>query len=124
MGKLEDALNLLSTDIDDAKRQWTDGIPMRSLPQRMDKSYEELFDTFDPTEDDDKWCSEYNSEEKRGSYLILYRKRMALLRAAQKELAEEYDPNVTDCDFMRLLEVPYTDSKYPIDYSLSEMKEP
>ena len=61
--------------------------------------------------------------KKREPKLTLFRKRMAFLKASRKEFIEDYNPEVTDVDFMRLMEVPYTDSKFAIDFSIEEMKE-
>ena len=47
---------------------------------------------------------------------------MAFLKASRKEFHEDYDPEISDVDYMRLLEVPFTDSRFPIDYCLEEMK--
>jgi hypothetical protein len=81
---------------------------------------EDLCRLFDPKPDESDWLIEdaTSGEEPK---LRLYRRRMAFLKASRKEFHEEYDDNVTDVDFMRLLELPFTDPKYTIEFSMEEM---
>lgn len=118
MSKVADALKFLKDDLVKAQAQWReDGNQFKSLLQREDRSLQELLDLFDPQEDEDKWSNEYKGD-KRSPLLWLFRNRMAFLKASRKEFHEEYDDEVTDVDFMRLLELPYTDSKYTIERSI------
>lgn len=122
MAKLEEALNFLKSDLDNAEKQWEEGKQWESLLQREGKNFDDLWEKFDPKEDESKWIAEYNGERKAAK-LQLYAKRMSFLKASRKEFREEYDEKVTDVDFMRLLELPYTDPRYVIEYGLEEMKE-
>jgi len=121
MAKLEEALDFLKTDLDSAEKQWEQGKQFMSILQRESVSFDDLWNKFDPSEDESKWGQEYGNE-KKSPKLQAYRKRMAFLKASRKEFKEEYDDKITDCDFMRLLEVPYTDSRYVIEYSKGDLK--
>lgn len=124
MSKINEALQFLKKDIDQVHEQYTGTKQWMSLLQRNDIEFNDLLDKFDPKEDDDKWEQEYSDNtKKREPLLALYRKRMAFLKASRKEFHEDYDTEVSDVDFMRLLEVPYTDSKFAIDFSIEEMKD-
>lgn len=122
MSKIKDALEFLKDDLDKAKKQWREGEQFKSLLQREDKSLDKLLELFDPQEDERDWDIEYH-QKKRSPELRLYRKRMAFLKASRKEFHEEYDDEYTDVDFMRLLEVPYTDPKYVIECTLEELQD-
>jgi hypothetical protein len=122
MSKIKDALEFLKDDLDKAKKQWREGEQFKSLLQREDKSLDKLLELFDPREDERDWDIEYN-QKKRSPELRLYRKRMAFLKASRKEFHEEYDDEYTDVDFMRLLEIPYTDPKYAIEWTLEELQD-
>ena len=124
MSKIIDALNFLKEDIDKVHEQFVGTKQWMSLLQRNDVDLKDLLDKFDPQPDDSDWQQEYsNIADRREPKLGLYRKRIAFLKASRKEFHEDYDPDVTDADFMRLLEVPYTESKFAIDFSLEEMKD-
>lgn len=122
MSKIKDALEFLKDDLDKAKKQWREGEQFKSLLQREDKSLDKLLELFDPQEDERDWDIEYN-QKKRSPELRLYRKRMAFLKASRKEFHEEYDDEFTDVDFMRLLEIPYTDPKYAIEWTLDDLQD-
>lgn len=123
MSQIVPALKFLKEDNEKAKKQWREGKQFMSLLQREEKELKDLLDLFDPTDDDTKWCSEYGNPKQEAPKLQQYRKRIAFLRAARREFHEEYDPELTDVDFMRLLEVPFVDSKYVIDWSIAEMEQ-
>lgn len=125
MSKAISALEFLKEDIDKVHEQFTGTKQWMSLLQRNKLELKDLLDKFDPQEDDSAWEQEYSDKEKknREPKLTLYRKRMAFLKASRKEFHEDYDPEVSDVDYMRLLEVPFTDSRFPIDYCLEEMKD-
>lgn len=120
-GKLEQAMNLLKKDLDSAEKQWEGGDQFMSFLQRNDITFGQLIDIFDPSEDENKWCQEYNSTAELPK-LIQLRRRLAFLKASRKEFHEEYDQDITDCDFLRTLEVPFKDPRYIIEFSLHEMK--
>jgi hypothetical protein len=122
MSKIIPALQFLKQDLEKAKPQWREGKEWESLLQREGVNLEQLLDIFDPEPDESAWVSEY-SDKRRARQLILYRARMAFLKASRKEWHEEYDPDVTDVDYMRLLELPFTDPKYVIEYSMVELKD-
>lgn len=122
MSKIVPALEFLKNDIPKAVDQWMQDKPFKSLLQREGVNIDSLIALFDPSEDEAAWAEEYAGAA-RSNKLQLYRKRIDFLRGSQKEFEEDYDPDVTDVDFMRLLEVPYTDSKYTIDWSIDEMKD-
>ena len=122
MSNISAALEFLKTDIEKAKEQWTSGKQFESMLQREGKTLEDLVKLFDYKPDENDWSQEYG-DKKRASKLKLYRKRMAFLKASTKEFREEYDEDVTDVDTMRLLEVPFTDSKYIIELSKEEMQD-
>lgn len=124
--KIEEALTFLQTDIATAKQQWE--LPRKqfeSLLQRNGVSINDLLTKFDPQEDEQAWADMYNNAtgEDVKKKLRLYRRRLAFLKASCKEFHEEYDPEVTDVDFIRLLEVPFTDSRFVIDSAIGTMKE-
>lgn len=123
MSKIVSALNFLKEDNEKAKKQWRDGKQFMSLLQREDKTLQDLLDLFDPQEDDQLWLQEYGNPKQEAPKLQQYRKRLSFLHAARREFHEDYDPELTDVDFMRLLEVPFTDPKYVIDWSISEMEQ-
>ena len=121
MSQIVPALRFLKEiDHENAKKQWREGKQFMSLLQRSKKSLEELLQLFDPSLDESDWSQEYG-DKKRTYKLRLYRKRMAILKASRKEFHEEYDENVTDVDFMRLMEIPFTDSKYEIEFTIDEL---
>lgn len=121
MSKIVKALEFLEEDLEKAKKQWREGKQWESILQRNNKDLQELLDIFDPQPDEDDWEAEYGG--KRLSYkLNLYRSRMAFLKASRKEFHEEYDEDVTDVDFMRLLELPFTDPKFVIEHSKEQLK--
>lgn len=122
MSKIIEALEFLKTDLEEAKKQWRDGEQFKSLLQREEKDLNDLLDKFDPKPDENDWSSEYGNKKRRHK-LVLYRRRIAFLAASRKEFREEYDEEVTDVDFMRLLELPYTDPKYAIEYSIQELQD-
>lgn len=121
MSQIIPALELLKNDLEKAKPQWRGGEMFESLLQREDMNMQELCNLFDPTPDESDWIAE-TAGEGREPLLRLYRRRMAFLKASRKEFHEEYDENVTDVDFMRLLELPFTDPKYTIEFSMEEMR--
>lgn len=124
MSQINSALQFLKEDIDKVHQQFIGSEPWMSLLQRNQVDLQDLLDKFDPQSDDDDWEQEYSDDKKkREPLLALYRKRIAFLKASRKEFHEDYDPEVTDVDFMRLMEVPFTDSKFAIDFSLEEMKD-
>ena len=124
MSKINSALEFLKEDIDKVHEQFVGSEQWMSLLQRNQVTLQDLLDKFDPQSDDDDWEQEYSDKmKKREPKLTLFRKRMAFLKASRKEFIEDYNPEVTDVDFMRLMEVPYTDSKFAIDFSIEEMKE-
>ena len=125
MSKAVDALNFLKKDVEKVHRQFVGPEQWMSLLQRNGLTLKDLLDQFDPKEDDDEWEREYSDIDKkrRDPKLELFRKRMAFLKASRKEFYEDYDADFTDVDFMRLMEVPYTDSKFPIDFSIYEMED-
>ncbi len=116
MGKFQEAVRFLKTDIDKVKSQYEDGkrIVVESFLQRNGKGLDDLVDMFDPSDNESKWCEEYK-DKKREPKLRMHSLRMGFLQACRKEFHEEYDTEITDCDFMRLMEVPHTDAKYVID---------
>lgn len=120
MSQIVPALEFLKEDLEKAKQQWRNGKQFESLLQRENKNLQELLDLFDPQPDEDAWVNEYNGD-KISPVLWIYRNRMAILKASRKEFHEEYDDEVTDVDFMRLLELPYTDPKYTIECSIDEL---
>ena len=122
MSNIIPALQFLRNDLEKAKPQWRNGEQFESLLQREDVSLQELLDIFDPKPDEDAWIAEYH-DKKRSPKLRLYRRRMAFLKASRKEFHEEYDEDVTDVDFMRLLELPFTDPKYVIEFSMEDMRD-
>lgn len=121
MSKVVSALNFLKEDNEKAKDQWLKGEQFRSLLQREEKELKDLLDLFDPTPDDEAWKEEYYKAGSESPKLEKLRKRIAFLRAARKEFHEDYDHELTDVDFMRLLEVPFTDPQYVIDWSILEL---
>jgi hypothetical protein len=122
MSKIIEALEFLKTDLEKAKEQWRSGKQFESLLQREQKDLNQLLDKFDPKPDENDWSSEYGSKKRRRK-LSLYRRRIAFLAASRKEFREEYGDEVTDVDFMRLLELPYTDPKFAIEYSIEELQD-
>lgn len=120
MSQIIPALQLLRNDLEKAKPQWRNGEMLESLLQREDMNMQELCDLFDPEPDENDWLIE-DATAGEEPKLRLYRRRMAFLKASRKEFHEEYDENVTDVDFMRLLELPFTDPKYTIEFSMEEM---
>lgn len=122
MSQIIPALELLKNDLEKAKPQWRGGEMFESLLQREGMNMQELCDLFDPWPDEADWVVE-STGKRRSPKLKLYRKRLAFLKASRKEFHEEYDENVTDVDFMRLLELPYTDPKYAIEFSMEEMRD-
>ena len=122
MSKIKEALNFLKDDLSQAAGQWTDKGYTESMLQRNDCTLDDLLDKFDPADDEADWLKEYSGDMK-AEKLRLYRKRLSFLKASRKEWREEYDPGISDVDFMRLLEVPYTDPKYAIDGMLLELGE-
>ena len=123
MSKLPSAMEFLLDDIEKARSQWRDGEQFRSLLQRNDKSLNDLLDTFDPKPDEDAWNKEYTVGDKVSGALNLYSRRVAILKASRKEFHEEYDEDVTDVDFIRLLELPYTVPKYVIETTKEYLQE-
>ena len=123
MGKAEQALELLKTDLDQAEQQWIGGKQFMSFLQREDLDLAKLLAKFDPKEDESKWAKEYNGS-KDSLKLRIHRKAAAFLKASRKDFHEEYDPDFTDVDFMRLLQLPYTDPRYVIECSKDELKDP
>lgn len=124
MSKATSALEFLKKDLEETQKQWKEGKPFESLPQRNPKAktLHDLLDLFDPKEDETDWMVEVvnqNDETKTR----LYRRRIAFLKAARKEFYEEYNDEVTDVDYMRLLELPYTDPKDALQFSLEELKD-
>lgn len=120
MSNIVPALEFLKQDLEKAKQQWRDGEQWKSLLQREGKTLQDLLDLFDPQPDESDWISEYGNK-KNSPLLRLYRRRMAFLKASRKEFHDEYDEEITDVDFMRLLELPFTDPKYVIEYSIEEL---
>lgn len=118
--KVQEALNFLKEDLDKAELQWTQGLPFQSLLQRADLSLEELLEKFNADDDENEWCKEYK-ESGDSTKLITLRRRLALLKSLLKEFHEEYDPAISDVDFMRLLELPYTEPRYVIESSINEL---
>ena len=121
MSQILPALKFLRKDIDIAHEQWVGTRQFMSLLQREDKNLSELLELFDPSEDIADWETEYAKPDQKAPKLQQLRKRIAYLMASRKEFYEDYDTERTDVDFIRLLEVPYTDSKYVIDWSMTEM---
>lgn len=122
MSKIKEALNFLKDDLDKAVKQWRETEQFQSLLQRENKDLKQLLDLFDPEQDENDWTNEYNDQQ-RTPYIMLYKKRMAILKASRKEFLEEYNEDITDVDFMRLLELPYTEPKYVIESSIEELQD-
>ncbi len=123
MSKIIEALNFLKKDLKNAQKQWTDGKQFESLLQRESVTVEGLDLLFDPADDEAAWASEYAKPDAFAPLTRLYRQRIAFLKDSRKEFHEDYDPEVSDVDFMRLLEVPYTDPEYVIDWSIGELED-
>lgn len=120
MSQIVPALEFLKEDLEKAKKQWREGKQFESLLQREGKTLQDLLDLFDPQPDENAWVGEYNGN-KNAPILWIHRNRMAFLKASRKEFHEEYDEDITDVDFMRLLELPFTDPKYTIERSIEEL---
>lgn len=115
------SLEFLRKDLDAAEKQWEGGKEFMSLLQREYTTLKSLLLMFDSLEDEGKWKKEYETK-KRATVLGTFKRRIAFLRASEKEFHEDYDPEVTDVDFMRLLEVSYTDPRYVIEKSIGSAK--
>lgn len=122
---IQEALDFLIEDAKKAKRQWAGGepLPFMSLLQRNDKTFSDLLQMFDASEDESAWSTEYE-QAADPLKLQIYRKRLAFLKGSRKEFYEEYDPERTDVDFMRLLELPFTEPTDAMNFSKEEMKDP
>ena len=124
------AVEFLKKDLEKAQRQWKEGKPFEALLQRKNKTKEgeevktlkDLLKLFDPEPDEIEWLLEY-AGDKDETKLRKYRQRIAFLKASRKEFHEEYDEDVTDVDFMRLLELPFTDPKDALEFSAEELKD-
>lgn len=117
-----EALNFLKEDLEKAKKQWEEGKPFESLLQRSDTTLDELLEKFKYTEDETKWIQEYQGQQDI-SKMRPARAKIAFLKGSCKEFEEEYNEEITDVDYMRLLEIPFTESEYVIDLSIGSMKE-
>lgn len=121
MSKAVDAIKFMRSDGEYAVDEFRKHGHTMSFLQRNGVSLSGLLSRFDSSKEESDWISEYYGDGKIDK-MVLHRRRLAFLKASKKEFREDYG-DASDVDFMRLLEVSYTDPKYVLDWSLYELKD-
>lgn len=118
---IKKALEFLKEDEKLVKKIYNEGKPLESFLQRNNKTLSDLLnEKFIKKDDEDEFVKEYTGDG-RSSITATLKRRLAFLLTARKEFHEDYDDEWSDVDFMRLLQVPYTDAKFVVEWSIDEL---
>lgn len=117
---IKEALEFLKEDEKKVKKIYDEGKQRESLLQRNGVDFQGLLAKFRHKPDENAFIQEYNGDG-RSSITATLKRRLTFLLTARKEFYEDYDDTWSDVDFMRLHQVPYTDAKFIVDWSLEEL---